>query len=325
MSTHGGRGSTRAAGHRIIGRSAPLCGALVLWFFSFHPSRTQAAGLADKFDADKAFAHVRKQVDLGPRPSGSKELEQTRAYLISQLQSSGLEIEEQTFSQDTPRGLTKFTNIRARLSTSFTRRLWRGKKQLIILASHYDTKWLPQIRFVGANDGGSSTGVLLELARVVATSSFQPKTADLEFVFFDGEEAMKDYTHADGLFGSRYYVENWKAHGSKPGIKAMILMDMIGDRDLSIQIPNGTPEWVGRIFRASHALGYRSYFHSESHSVLDDHDPFIEVGVAAIDLIDFEFGQNNSWWHTAEDTLDKVDSKSLKIVGQTILKLLENE
>ncbi len=275
-----------------------------------------------QFDADRALAAVQKQVDFGPRPSGSPELKQTRAWLVSELRSYGLEVREQEFDADTPRGKIHFVNILARMPPT----MFDQNKQLVVLGSHYDTKWLPKIRFVGANDGASSTGALLEIARVTAQTRFQPSKARLEFVFFDGEECVNEYTETDGLYGSRYYVSQLKSkspNGKITNIQCMLLLDMIGDRDLSVRLPDATPELARRALDASEALGWRENFHISSQPMIDDHRPLSLEGVPSMDLIDFEYGPNHRWWHTEEDTMDKIHAQSLKMVGQTLLKLLE--
>jgi glutaminyl-peptide cyclotransferase len=163
----------------------------------------------------------------------------------------------------------------------------------------------------------------LEIARVTARVHFQTAKGNLEFIFFDGEEAIESYNETDGLYGSRYYVEMLRSKNAVSKVKAFILMDMIGDRDLSIQIPQSDPDLTQRVFGASQELGYREYFRYSEGGIIDDHSPFVQAGIPAIDIIDFSFGPNNSWWHTSQDTIDKLSSDSLKIVGQTVLKLLE--
>jgi glutaminyl-peptide cyclotransferase len=273
-----------------------------------------------QFDGKRAFENVQKQVAFGPRPAGSPELQKTREYLENQLKSWGLEVSEQSFTNETPHGKISFANIIARSPESGIY-FFKAKPKLI-LASHYDTKWFSNIKFVGANDGGSSTGVLLEVARIVAQKHFSLSTASIEFVFFDGEEAIESYTDKDGLYGARHFVEELKTEKTK--IDGVVLMDMIGDKDLFVQIPDGDAHLTQRIYKASETLGYREYFHAMLQGMLDDHAPFLNADIPAIDLIDFNYGPANRFWHTEEDTLDKISPESLKIMGQTILKFLEN-
>jgi Zn-dependent M28 family amino/carboxypeptidase len=282
------------------------------------------ASLPEQFDAERAMAHVRKQVEFGPRPSGSEALKKTREYLAGELKSAGLEVRQSEFESATPRGQVRFVNIQAALPAgSSALAVFAGKRSRILLASHYDTKWMPDIRFVGANDGASSTAVLLEVARVVAANRFRPNKSDLEFVLFDGEEAVKEYSDTDGLYGSRRYVREAREAKALAGIRAMILMDMVGDRDLSVQIPAGDMSLARKVFDASKSLGYRESFHLMETGMIDDHTPFLDEKIPSIDLIDFNYGRGNRWWHTAEDTVDKISPDSLKIIGQTVLRLLE--
>ncbi len=265
------------------------------------------------FSATNAFHHVTQLVAFGPRPSGSEALARSADYLAAQLQAAGVRAEVQEFRAGTPRGPVTFRNVIGRTKST-------GGK-LIVIGSHYDTKYLPDIRFVGANDGGSSSGVLLELARVLAG---QP---DLVFVFFDGEEAMEEYRVADGLWGSRYFVEMLKAQGQVRQVAAMILLDMVGDANLNITLPStGTPALLATVFRAAEMLGYRQAFSYSGYEIVDDHIPFLTAGIPAVNLIDFEYGSapgRNDYWHTAEDTLDKLSLHSLEIVGQTTIQLVK--
>jgi Zn-dependent M28 family amino/carboxypeptidase len=263
------------------------------------------------FDGQKAYEQVEKVVGFGPRPSGSTALDQSAGYIKQQLQGYGLTVEEQVFTAATPYGPKQFRNIIAKTSIQHS-----GSDRVIIFGSHYDTKLMTNITFVGANDGGSSTGVLLEMARVAAE---QP---DLWLVFFDGEEAMVEYGDQDGLWGSRFFVEELKRKNQVKSIKALVLLDMIGDKDLNASV---TGSLVQPVFDASRAAGYRDYFSYRGNSILDDHVPFLLAGIPAVDLIDFEFGSApglNDFWHTEKDTLDKISPHSLEVVGRTTLRLL---
>ena len=221
-------------------------------------------------------------------------------------------VDEQVFTAPTPYGPKQFRNIiaKSRVQTD-------GPNRVVIIGSHYDTKLMTNVTFVGANDGGSSTGVLLEMARVAAN---QP---NLWFVFFDGEEAMVEYGDQDGLWGSKFFVEDLKSKNDVKSVRAMVLLDMIGDRSLNVTVA-GT--FAQRVFDASRAAGFRDYFSYGVDAILDDHVPFLRAGIPAVDLIDFEFGSapgRNDYWHTEQDTLDKVSPHSLEVVGQTTLRLIE--
>jgi hypothetical protein len=268
------------------------------------------------FDSGRAFKHVRKQVEFGPRPSGSPELAATADWIEKELKGYGLRVHRHEFEvPDTARGNVRFCNIIA------TTGAWPPQRDVVLLASHYDTKWLPKMHFVGANDAASSTGCLLEIARVLSRVR---SGRDFAVVFFDGEEAFLEYTKHDGLFGSRRLSSDMKADGSLDRVRALILMDMIGDADLKLTIPTGDPGLSRAVFEAAESLGWRDHFSLMGAPLIDDHHPFALLGVPAIDLIDFEFGPGNSHWHTEEDTIEKVSPQSLEVVGKTVLKLLES-
>jgi glutaminyl-peptide cyclotransferase len=193
--------------------------------------------------------------------------------------------------------------------------------QVVILASHYDTLLMRGAPFVGANDGGSSTGLLLELSRVLAA---QKNNLALWFVFFDGEEAQVRWSETDSLYGSRYFVEQLKANGRIKQIKAVILIDMIGDRDLKIENDSSSTPWLMQLVKDSASkLGYAKHLEQVPKGIADDHIPFIQAGIPAVDLIDYDYGFNNSLWHTSNDTLDKISPQSLKVVGDIVLKMVE--
>ncbi len=277
------------------------------------------------FDTPRAFAHAVKLVAFGPRPSGSAEIERSREYIAARLHEAGLRVRRQVFVEQTSRGPVEFVNLIAEPPREWSDDLpWR-KPRRIVLASHYDTKWLPEMCFVGANDGGSSTAVLIEIARATVAAKLRPWGCRPEFVFFDGEEATREYSPTDGLHGSRYYVRRAKEDGTLGRIRAMILLDMIGDRDLSAMIPRGDSDLTRRVFAAATALGLREHFRYSPAPMVDDHMPFAMEGVPTADLIDFEYGPANGWWHTTEDTMDKLSPRSFEIIGQTVLKTLETD
>ncbi len=255
-----------------------------------------------EFSGDKALAHVQALVDLGPRPAGSDAIVRARAYIEEQLEASGWTVSEQAFSDQTPRGEIKFVNLIARFGNAST--------PAFLLCSHYDTKIFDAFRFVGANDGGSSTGLLLELARVLA---IQPDLAKrIELVFFDGEEAVQDFSDTDGVYGSRHFAAELKKDDSAKLFRGGLLFDMVGDKSLDITMPpNSSGKIAAEIFAAADALKLRSYFTYFDQDVTDDHTPLNRVGVPVVDLIDFHYPP----WHTAEDTMDKISPQSLQIVG----------
>ena len=258
-----------------------------------------------EFSGGKALAHVQALVDLGPRPPGSAASEKTRVYIRKNLEATGWQIDEQSFPGQTPNGMVPFVNLIARRTDSLT-----TNEQRFLLASHYDTKTFASIRFVGADDGGSSTGEMLEMARVL---SLHPRlAAKIDLVFFDGEEAYEQFTATDGLYGSRYFAHQLEQGKSQHRYRGGILWDMIGDRDLTITLPPDSPSELARgIFAAADALQQRSHFTYSDNGILDDHSPLNEIGIPVIDLIDFDYPP----WHTAGDTMDKLSAESLQTIG----------
>ena len=275
-----------------------------------------------EFSGAKAFEEVRRQVEIGPRPSGSPAIEKTRTLIEATLKSHGWAVERQTFTDETPRGPVTFVNLIARylppgLKTAPT------QTQRALVASHYDTKRFSTIPFVGANDGGSSTGALLELARVLALA---PALAvQVELVFFDGEEALVQFTapddpKPDGLYGSRHYSRDLRASGRAPQFKFGILWDMIGDKEVGITLPPDSPQQLTRELLAdAEALGVRAKFGYLDRAILDDHVPLNTVArIPTVDLIDFDY----LYWHTADDTLDRIGPEGLQHVGAVTLRRL---
>lgn len=274
------------------------------------------------FDADKAFGHVKTLVEFGPRPAGSAAIEKAREFLIRELKSYGLKVAVDEFTPVTPQGRVRMKNVIAEIPGT--------SNDLLILSSHYDTKPFKNFTFVGANDGGSSTGALLEIARVLAGQGQHRLT--YQFVFFDGEEAFcEEWSECldgkDNTYGSRHYVEKLKAEKQVDRVKAMILLDMMGDKDLTIPREQTSSGWlVDIIWGTAAELGHMKEFPSRTFSIGDDdHLPFLRAGISAVDIIDFEYGlgrEDNRYWHTAEDTLDKISPRSLKVVGDTVLSSL---
>jgi glutaminyl-peptide cyclotransferase len=285
---------------------------------------TPSAPLAKSdFDGDRAFEHVRKQVEFGPRPPGSAELEKTRNYMIDQLKSFGLKVTTDEFHATTPIGDKKMVNVTAELPGE--------SNDVVIISSHYDTKYFKNISFVGANDAGSSTGAVMEIARVMAASKQKPRMT-YWFVFFDGEEAFCfdwDECHnpnpadpktplPDNLYGSRRYVTKLIEGNELRRIRAMILLDMIGYKDLRLgRADLGTAWLVDTVWQTAKQLGYGKAFVDSVEGVGDDdHAPFLRAGIEAMDIIQLS---SYHYWHTKDDTLDKVSPKSLKIVGDAVI------
>ena len=269
-----------------------------------------------RLDGSAAFKEVEGFVALGPKVAGSDGMEQAARHLASRLSSFGLRPTIDRFSDETPAGTTAFRNVLATVP---------GEAEgIIVLASHTDTKGRLEGTFVGANDSGSSTGLLLELARLL---NAQPWTGpDLMFAFLDGEECHTKYGLHDGLHGSRHLVEQLREQGRLKSVRAALILDMIGDRDLNITFPrNCSPELVSLAFQAAREEGRRYTFKLEDFNVLDDHVPFLNAGVPTVNLIDFQYGSTpggNEYWHTPEDTLDKLSPDSLELIGNVTLRMV---
>ena len=275
--------------------------ASVLYSESPRPAQ---AKIWEEFSGEKALAHVQRLVDLGPRPPGSEAIETSRNYIENQLRLSGWQVTRQAFTDDTPRGKVQFVNLIARFPGH------GSTVPSFLLCSHYDTKTFDTIRFVGANDAGSSTGLLLELARVLG--QHPNLAAKVELVFFDGEEAYENFSETDGLYGSRYFARQLADAKTGKQFRGGILFDMVGDRSLDITLPTDSPAEMARdIFASADALKLRSYFSYFDREMTDDHTPLNAIGIPTIDVIDFDF----AWWHTAGDTIDKLSAQSLQIVG----------
>ena len=284
---------------------------LVASFFQMNSSRASETRIWEEFSGEKALAHVQRLVDLGPRPGGSEAIEKARDYIEEQLRRSGWQVTRQAFTDDTPRGKIHFVNLIARFGGNA-----HPASPSFLLCSHYDTKLFDTIRFVGANDGGSSTGLLLELARVLGQ---HPDLArKVELAFFDGEEAYENFSETDGLYGSRYFARELERDGAKQ-FHGGILFDMVGDRSLGITLPADTPAAVARdVFAAAEALKLRKYFSYLDRDLIDDHVPLNTIGIPTIDIIDFDYPS----WHTAGDTMDKISVQSLQTVGSVALYYL---
>jgi glutaminyl-peptide cyclotransferase len=257
------------------------------------------------FDSSRAWEHLRQLVALGPRPAGSAAIEQSRQYIKAQLAAAGVPAAEQAWDADTPLGRVHMVNLIATI---------RGlSSDRIAVTGHYDTKLVREFRFVGASDGGSSAAFLLELARVLKS---RKNSMTIELVFLDGEEAVVEWRGTDHTYGSRHYVQAAQRDGSLATLKAMVLVDMIGDRNLGIRRDSNSTKWLTDIvWDAAARLKYGSYFLPAPTTVEDDHLPFLAAGVPSVDIIDLEYDA----WHTQRDTLDAVSARSLQVVGDVVL------
>ncbi len=267
----------------------------------------------EQFSGENALRHVQQLVGYGPRPPGTEAIEKSRVYITQQLESFGWTVTRQAFEDDTPRGKVHFVNLLAAFPSGGA----RTTAPSFLLCSHYDTKTFETAAFVGANDGGSSNGILLELARVLAE---KPATAaKVQLVFFDGEEAYVSFTDTDGLYGSRFFAAQLEKQRKAKQFRGGILFDMVGDASLNITLPPDSPaEMVRGIFAAAEALNVRKHFTYADGGILDDHTPLNEIGIPVIDLIDFDYPP----WHTPEDTMNKLSAESLRIVGAVAARYL---
>jgi Zn-dependent M28 family amino/carboxypeptidase len=259
------------------------------------------------FDSNKAWEHLRQLVAFGPRPAGSAAIEQSRTYIKNQLSAIGVAVTEQAWDDQTPTGRVHMVNLIATIPGA--------SKNRLVIGGHYDTKKFP-FRFVGANDGGSSAAFLIELARVLKARR-NPLT--LELLFLDGEEAVIDWAGTDHTYGSRHYVAEAKRTGSLASLKAFVLVDMIGDRDLQIKRDLNSTTWLTDIiWTAAQKQQLTTYFRPDRVQIEDDHLPFMDAGVPSVDVIDLEYPA----WHTAADTLDAVSARSLQVVGDALVGAL---
>ena len=271
------------------------------------------------FNGERAMDHVRKQIQFGPRPPDSPQLAKTREYISDQLKSYGLTVSLDEFNAATPHGEKKMANIVGEIAGE--------TKTLILITSHYDTKYYKDMHFVGANDPGASVGTLLEIGRVLGSMKEKPKVT-YRLVFFDGEEALCEgwdecgsEQSPDNTYGSRHYVSQLRARNELESTGAMILLDMMGYKKLELGRDTSSTRWLQDIiWQTGRDLGHGKVFVDREEGVGgDDHEPFLKEGVDAVDLIQLS---SYPYWHQADDTIDKVSSQSMKIVGDTVLASL---
>lgn len=278
---------------------AALCGASVPGTPPFHGSA--------------ALAATKQAVAYGERPSGSEAVVKLRSWIVSQVKPLGGELSMDTFTAQTPTGPVPMSNVVLKFAGS------SGKA--VVVTGHYDTKRIPMMTFLGANDGGSSTGFLVEFARVAAAMKHRD---DLYLVFFDGEEAVATWTDTDSRYGSRHLAVKWLQDGTLRKIKALINIDMVGDKDLDLaNDENSSSNLRNQVRQIANRLGTGKYLREDQTAIDDDHKPFVDLGVNAVDLIDLDYGPNGSYWHTAADTTDKLSARSLQVVGDITIELVK--
>ena len=265
---------------------------------------------ARSFSGAAALNFAARVVAFGPRPSGSAANTKQRAYIREQLAACRCEVSSDPFIAQTPDGTVAMENIIAKFP---------GKSgRAIAITGHFDTKKMAN--FAGANDGASSTGILLEMAAVLTG---RPRTDDVYIVFFDGEEAIHDWSDTDSVYGSRHLAVKWASDGTNRRMKALINVDMTGDKDLDIVYESSSSASLRKlVWDAADALGYSAFFLRQPNSVEDDHIPFLQAGVRALDLIDFSYGPNNAYWHTPQDTMDKLGAHSFQVIGDVLMRVI---
>src|SRR5579862_120591 len=268
------------------------------------------SGPPPAFDSARAMQYVKEIVALGPRPVGSANHKKVESFITSQLRGDA--VEDDAFSADTPEGKFPVRNIIAKFPGT--------RDGIIVIASHYDTNYpLRDTSYVGANDGASSSALLLEIA-----NQLRGKKRDGYSVWLlwdDAEEAMKTWSDADSLYGTKHLAKKWQQDGTAKQIKAFLLADMIGDADLDIDRDTNSTPWVESVvYEAATRLGYQSHFFARKNALSDDHLPFMAIGVPCADIIDINYGYNNVFHHTVQDTVDKLSVKSLDISGTVILE-----
>ncbi|HKW34322.1 MAG TPA: M28 family peptidase [Candidatus Acidoferrum sp.] len=273
------------------------------------------------FDGKRAYAMVAKQVGFGPHPSGSPAIAKLQDFLQSELKSSGCTVDTDDFTADTPIGRLPMKNIFAKIPGE--------KPGIIILGTHYDTARAardprtggvrPMPNFVGADDGGSSTGLMLELARLLCAKHSRYA---VWIAFLDGEEAMHDWSDTDSRYGSRQMAAKLAMSGDLKKVKAFLLGDIVGGRNAQfLRETSSTPDLIDLFWNTAHKLGYTALFLDTATSAEDDHDAFLKRGVPSLDVIgDFI---NNGYWHTPEDNLDKISAGTLAAVGHVFLESIK--
>jgi Zn-dependent M28 family amino/carboxypeptidase len=265
---------------------------------------------AAEFSGERALDYTRKAVALGPRPPGSPALKQLQTMILAQIKAHGATATTDDFTAATPKGSIAMHNIIARFP---------GKSgKAIVISGHYDTKLMPG--FVGANDGGSSTGFLLAMLDALQGA---PRQDDVWLVWLDGEEAFENWTDTDSLYGSRHLAQKWLSDGTSVKVKALINIDMIGDKNLDLVYDmNSTAALRELVWQTAQRLGFQNNFPGKPMEMGDDHQPFIRAGIKALDIIDFNYGPNNSFWHNDKDTMDKLSANSFRIIGRVIMDVI---
>jgi glutaminyl-peptide cyclotransferase len=280
-----------------------------------------AASLHEGFNPQQAYAYTAQVAGFGERWPGSPGHAKTEDLIHQVLRKDGAQIEADDFTAKTPRGAVAVHTIIGKFNVTAD-----PKQKIFILAGHYDTLFQPG--FIGANDGASSTAILLAFADALAG---QKTKMQIWLVWTDLEEAIKQFDADDGLYGSRHLAKKLAANGTASRVAGFFLLDMIGDKDLSVARETGSARWLQDfIAQAAGQLGYGQYFFRYEAGIIDDHVSFIEAGIAAVDVVDAMYGRMGrgfdgmgEFHHANTDTMDKVSQHSLEVVGRTILRTVE--
>jgi hypothetical protein len=277
------------------------------------PATSDDAPPPDKtggFDGKRAYALVAKQVGFGPHPSGSPAIAKLQDFLQSELRGYGCTVDTDGFTADTPVGRLPMKNIVAKIPGE--------KSGIILLGTHYDTL-LTVPNFVGADDGGSSTALMLELARLLCP---QRGKYAVWIAFFDGEEAMQHWSDTDSRYGSRQMAAKLALSGDLRKVKAFLLADIVGGRKAQfLRETSSTPDLINVFWNTAHKLGYTALFRDTTTSAEDDHDAFLQRDIPSLDVIgDFI---NNGYWHTPQDSMDVISGKTLAAVGHVFLESIK--
>jgi glutaminyl-peptide cyclotransferase len=303
---------------KLSGSALLICASLSA--FAAHAAQKNAPAHAKPAESpvtvsgEKALAYAAQLVAIGPRWPTSPGHAKAEAFIKNHFAHDNLEAD--SFIADTPVGKIPMTNFIVKFQGT--------QDGVIVLATHYETNyWLRKTKFVGANDGASTTGLLMAIGDKLRENP--PQGYSIWLVFFDGEESINDkWTHEDSLYGSRHLASKWQVDGTLKKIKAFFLLDMIGDKDLDIDRDSNSTGWLQDITLAGAAhFGFQSYFFARQNTIEDDHLPFVQRGVPSVDIIDIDYGYNNAFHHTEQDTMDKISAKSLTIVGDTVLETID--
>lgn len=279
-----------------------------------HSLQASPPSKSSLFRGSGALAYTQRAVSYGERPSGSEALNHFRDWLRTELKSTGGELSLDSFTSSTPTGSVPMVNLILKFPGVSGR--------IVAVTGHYDTKKIPMVRFVGANDGGSSAGFLVEFAHAISKVKHRD---DIYIVFFDGEEAVGTWSNTDSLYGSRHLASQWGSDGTLSRVKALINIDMIGDKDLDIMNDGNSSQALrDQVLKIATTLSYGKYFQHQVSGVDDDHRPFVDAGVNAIDIIDLDYGPGSqTYWHTGDDTMDKLSAHSFQVVGDVVLGLVK--